>query len=43
MNIYHRTGRLDITQHQLGHSTIQTTEGYAEMTDDDRKSIIDKS
>jgi len=40
MNVYHRTGRLDVTQRQLGHSSIQTTEGYAEMTDEDRKKII---
>ena len=43
MNIYHNTGRLDVTQLQLGHSTIQATEGYAKMTDEDRKSIIQKS
>lgn len=40
MNIYHRTGKLDVTQKQLGHSSIVTTESYAEMTDDDRKKII---
>ena len=40
MNIYHRTQRLDVTQKQLGHSSIMTTEGYAELTDDDRKKII---
>ena len=43
MNIYRRTGRLDVTQHHLGHSSIMTTEGYAEMTDEDRKRIIDSS
>ena len=43
MNIYRRTQRLDVTQRQLGHSTIMTTEGYAELMDDDRKTIIDLS
>ena len=43
MNIYHRTQRLDVTQKQLGHSTIMTTEGYAELGDDDRKKIINRS
>lgn len=43
MNIYRRTQRLDIAQKQLGHSTIMTTEGYAELMDEDRKEIIDKS
>ena len=43
MNIYHRTQRLDAVQHQLGHSTIQTTEVYAGMTDEERKNIIQKS
>jgi integrase len=43
VNTYHRTQRLDVTQHQLGHSTIVTTEGYAELSDDDRKKIINKS
>ena len=42
MNIYRRTGRLDVAQKQLGHSTIMTTEGYAELMDEDRKEIIDK-
>lgn len=40
MNIYHRTGRLDVTQKQLGHSSIQTTESYASLSDEDRKTII---
>ena len=43
MYIYHRTGRLDVTQKELGHSTIATTEGYAQLLDDARKKIIDGS
>lgn len=43
MNIYHKTQRLDVTQKQLGHSSIMTTEGYAELTDEDRKKIIDET
>jgi len=43
MNIYHRTQRLDITQEQLGHSSIMTTQGYAKLTQEDKKTIIDKS
>ncbi len=42
MNIYRRTGRLDVTQKELGHSTIGTTEIYAQLMDTDRKEIIDK-
>lgn len=41
MRTYKRTGMLDVTQHQLGHSSIQTTEIYAGMTDEDRKKIIE--
>lgn len=43
MNIYHRTKRLDITQEQLGHSSIMTTQGYAKLTEEDKKGIIDES
>lgn len=43
MHIYHKTQRLDVTQRQLGHSSIQTTEGYAELTNGDRKKIIDET
>ena len=43
MNIYHRTQRLDVTQKQLGHSSIQTTEGYADLPNGDRKKIIDET
>jgi len=43
MNIYRRTGRLDVTQKELGHSDIKTTEIYAKLMDSDVKNIIDKS
>lgn len=43
MNIYHRTQRLDVTQKQLGHTTVMTTEGYAELTDEDRKKVINNA
>ena len=43
MLTYHRTGRLDIVQKQLGHSSVQTTETYAQLTDDDRRNIINKN
>ncbi len=35
-----RTGRLDAVRDQLGHSSVQTTEIYAGLTDDVRKKII---
>ncbi len=40
MNIYHRTGKLDVVQKELGHSSIVTTEGYASLMDEDAKKII---
>lgn len=43
MNIYRRTGRLDVTQKELGHSNIATTEIYAQLMDNDVKEIIEHS
>ena len=40
MNMLRRTGRLDVVQEQLGHSTIVTTQIYAQVSDEDRKNII---
>lgn len=40
MNMYHRTGRLDVVQKQLGHRSIVTTEIYAQLTDEDRQILI---
>lgn len=39
----HRTGRLDVVQSQLGHSSISSTQVYAGLSDDDRKNIIGQS
>ena len=36
-----RVGRLDIVKEQLGHSSIMTTEGYTQLSDEERKRIID--
>ena len=43
MYMLKRTGRIDIVQEQLGHSTVMTTEGYAKATKIDRKDVIEKS
>ena len=43
MYILKRTGRLEVVQKQLGHTSIMNTEVYAGLTDEDRKEIIDGS
>jgi len=40
MRTLKRTGRLDVVRDQLGHASIMTTEGYAGLTDDERRRII---
>ena len=43
MNILKRTKSLSVTQRLLGHSTITTTEGYAGLSDEQIKEIVDSS
>lgn len=40
MTFLRRTGRLDVVRDQLGHRSVQTTEGYAGLDDETRRTII---
>jgi integrase len=43
MNIYRRTGRIDAVQKQLGHSSMETTEAYADLMEEDIDEIMDNA